>query len=294
MHPSRSNVQLTMSSIDTIFPDEVTCFKYLLEARSVNECPWCGRQIVFYRVSMRRLRCPACEVNMSLTAGSIFFRSGIPLRSWFQCVFLMCIAKPGVSARYIARYFGIQKDAAWRMASLIRLQMARLSVNRTFGGVGERVELDETLIKHLWDKEARRSVKATIFGISDGKYVWTSRVRNRSRRELQPIIQRHVREGTIINTDGFITYSNLANIGYQHRVANHSAGFWVGRDGGNTLHIDSYWAYLKRTLARTYVCVGIHNIDLYLKEVRSGLTIVMILQHFFGQSSRATHLIRGK
>jgi transposase-like protein len=145
--------------------------------------------------------------------------------------------------------------------------MIALADDRPFGGAGQRVEVDETLIKYMRDWRTTLPVRATVFGISDGTRVWTCRVRSRKKCELIPIIKRRIIAGSIIDTDGYRTYAKLAAIGYEHRVTNHSAGFWVGRDGANTLHIDSYWSYLKRTFARTYVCVDTGNMDGYLKEI---------------------------
>jgi transposase-like protein len=260
--------QLTMRSLDALFPDEGACFKYLTEIRFgiPPRCPHCRNQTSFAEISVRYLRCSYCRLHVVPTSGTIFFRSKIPLRAWFQCALMMCISRAGVSSRFVARFLDVEANTAWRMIGLIRLRMTHLSQCRIFGGVGERVELDETLIRYF--RSAQTAVqKATVFGISDGTSVWTCRVRNRSRCELQPIIESRILKGTTIDTDGFKTYSNLTKIGYDHRVANHSAGFWVGVDGANTLHIDSYWACLKRTLAQTYTCVDIRNLDLYLKEI---------------------------
>ena len=192
MNSSPARAQLTMSSIDTIFPDEWSCFKFLADARfgTAHLCPHCHVSAPFYRITVRHFRCRICRTHVSPTAGTIFLHSKIPLRSWFQCVFLTCIARPGISGGLITRFLGIHKAAAWRMASLIRLQMARLSDDRVFGGSGQRVELDETLIKHLRDRKGGPPPKVTVFGISDGEHVWTCRVQNRSRK--MHILVQHV------------------------------------------------------------------------------------------------------
>jgi transposase-like protein len=260
--------QLAMGSLDALFPDEHACLCFLSEKRfgKIPRCPHCGNETTFLEISIRQLMCVHCRLHVAPTSGTIFFGSRIPLGAWFQCALMMCISRAGISSGFAARFLGVAVDTAWRMICQIRLQMTRFSEDRIFGGVGQRVELDETLIKSVRDEQTMVAQRVSVFGISDGTYVWTTRVANRSRNELQPIIEHRIRKGTTIDTDGFATYSNLGKIGYEHRVANHSAGFWVARDGANTLHIDSYWACLKRTLARTYVCVGTHNLDLYLKE----------------------------
>lgn len=257
-----------MNALDKMFPNEETCLSYLIENRlsKIWRCPRCfGEDLPSYGAE-RRLKCGICQSRFSPVVGTIFFRSRLPLKLWFQCIFLTCISRAGVSSSFVSRFLGLNKDTAWRMMQLIRLQMSQLVIKDTFGGPGERVELDETLIKAR-DRETNRSQRVNVFGISNETSVWTVRVNNRRRCELYPIIKRHVRRGTIIHTDGFKTYSNLSELGYVHRAVNHRAGFWVGPDGANTIHIDSYWAYLKRTLTRTYVSVLTHNLDLYLKEV---------------------------
>jgi transposase-like protein len=266
---SPSPDQITMDSLDTLFPNDKACFSYLAEVRfgRVPRCPHCCRETQFHRNRSRWFVCRNCKRYLLPTSGTIFFDSRICLRLWFQCALLMSISSVGVSSRFVARFLGISHRTAWRMTSSFRRQIAQLAYDGMFGGRGQHVQIDETLVKYAREQNTKALQKAVVFGISDGHSVWTCLIKNRSRQELGPIIRRKIRAETIVDTDGLSTYSNLAKIGYGHRVVNHSSGFWVGPDGANTMHIDCYWAYLKRTLGRTYIGVGAQNLNLYLKEI---------------------------
>ena len=89
---------------------------------------------------------PACGRQTSVTAGTIFHRSRLPLRTWFAAMWFVCAQKNGVSALGLQRVFGFGSyETAWAWMHKLRRAMVRPD-RELLGGPGVAVELDETFI----------------------------------------------------------------------------------------------------------------------------------------------------
>lgn len=76
---------------------------------------------------------------------------------------------------------------------------------------------------------------------------------------MLPIISRHIEPGTIIRTDMWKAYENLEELGFQHKIVNHSdkQNPFVAEDGTHTNRIESSWRPAKdyfRTVHLRSVC----------------------------------------
>ena len=74
----------SLISLMTYFKDNATCKDFLAEQRWGDDvvCPLCGRHHCRKR-SDGRYRCPDCLTNFSVTQGTIFDNTKIPLQKWF-------------------------------------------------------------------------------------------------------------------------------------------------------------------------------------------------------------------
>ena len=68
-------------------------------------------------------KCKTCKRQFSVTKGTIFEDSKIPLRTWLIVAQRMCVSKKSVSARQIEREFGVTYESAWFMCHRIRWAM---------------------------------------------------------------------------------------------------------------------------------------------------------------------------
>lgn len=142
---------------------------------------------------------------------------------------------------------------------LARLRAAMLrDVPAVFSGI---VEVDETYMGGKWKnrrKNARREArkrgrgteKQPVFGIlcRDGK-VWAEVVRGVNATDLQPIIERRVRRGSTVVSDGWKGYTGIATKGYVHRLVDHGKGEYSDRKGGHINGLEGFWGYVKRKFA---------------------------------------------
>jgi transposase-like protein len=88
-------------------------------------------------------KCYACGKQFTVTVGTAFERSKIPLHTWFQAVYLLCSVKKGMSSHQMHRMLGVTYKTAWFMAHRIREAM-RDGSSAPMGGEGQIIEVDET------------------------------------------------------------------------------------------------------------------------------------------------------
>ena len=111
-------------------------------------CPYCnGTKTCLHKEpapKFRRWQCWACEKSFSVTVGTVFHRTHVPLRDWFLILALMINAKKSISSHQIARDLDMRQGTAWSIMHRIRAAMALDPEQKElFRGI---VEADETYI----------------------------------------------------------------------------------------------------------------------------------------------------
>lgn len=131
--PARKKPQ-THNDLAAIFADADVARQHLEQIRWKGEpyCPHCGN-IGAYKLgakagSKRPVRpgvwkCSACRKQFTVTVGTVFERSHIPLNQWIHTMYLMCASKKGVSANQVSRMLGVTYKTAWFMCHRIRKAM---------------------------------------------------------------------------------------------------------------------------------------------------------------------------
>src|SRR5580658_9889620 len=64
-----------------------------------------------------------CRKQFTVTVGTLFERSHIPLNKWLLAAFLICSSKKGISAHQMHRMLGITYKSAWFMMHRVREAM---------------------------------------------------------------------------------------------------------------------------------------------------------------------------
>jgi transposase-like protein len=120
-------------------------------------CPHCGERGKVYRLLAAKdkrqvLKCASCRKQFSVTVGTIFEDSHIPLHKWLMAFHLYCSSKKGMSAHQLHRTLEITYKSAWFMAHRIRYCMGESPLREKLQGI---VEADEMYVggkeknKHL-------------------------------------------------------------------------------------------------------------------------------------------------
>lgn len=135
---------LSMAEFMERYGSERQCEQVLREARWPEgfRCPSCAhaRYSYFEREGRTYWQCSACRRQTTVTAGTIFACSKIPLTRWFLAMHLVTQAKNNVSALELKRHLGVSYPTAWLVKHKLMEVMAKRERSRVLSG---RIEVDD-------------------------------------------------------------------------------------------------------------------------------------------------------
>src|SRR5436309_2519721 len=110
-------------------------------------CPHCGTvgQATLLKGKSHRpglYQCNSCRDPFTVTVGTLYERSKVPLNKWLAATHLMMASKKGMSALEIGRLLGLSKKTAWFLCHRIRESLRQTHLE-PMGGEGKTVEIDE-------------------------------------------------------------------------------------------------------------------------------------------------------
>ena len=151
------------------FHDEAAAFAHVEAVLwpTGPHCPHCGctgritkiKPNPEKRVRMGLHRCGDCKKQFTVTVGTVFEASKVPLHKWLQVVWLMASSKKGVSSHQIHRALEVTYKTAWFMTHRVREAM-RSGALSPFGGNGGAVESEETFIGREPGEKGRKAAKS--------------------------------------------------------------------------------------------------------------------------------------
>lgn len=250
------------------FSSEEACREYLAKLRwpSGFRCPRCNHDKAWH---MERgvYWCRKCGYQVSVTAGTIFQDSRKPLMLWFRAIWYVVNQKNGVSALGLQRVLGLSSyRTVWTWLHKLRRAMVRPGRDKLSGVV----EVDETYIggkkpgKRGRGAEGKNLVAVAVEdkGEHFGR-IRLCRIDDASADSLIAAVQESVDPGSVVRTDGWVGYAQLASKGYQHTVVRHSADV-----GDNLLPLaGQVTGLLKKWLLGTHQgAVRPSHLDYYLDE----------------------------
>jgi transposase-like protein len=213
--------------------------------------------------------CRDCRYQYSVTTGTIFHDTHLPLTKWFIGIYLICSAKKGISAKELQRQLSTSYKTAWYMAHRIRLAMQQDSdFCEKFSGV---CEVDETYVggKRKGQRGRSTATKVPVIGIKEKtsgkiKMVAASDV---SANTLKNFIRMNVELGSEIHSDEFASYLWLDSeeSGYSHKAVKH-ADEYVTAEGVTTNGVENIWSLFKRGIIGQFHKVSAKYLPLYLDE----------------------------
>jgi transposase-like protein len=258
------------------FKEPEVCKLTLAQARWGNNpcCPHCNKTGAY--VTRRGFRCTdkECRKDFTVTTGSIFENSKIPLRTWFAAIYLVTAHKKGISSHQLARDLNITQKTAWFILHRIRETLFEEAPEM----LDNIVEVDETYIggkrynKHSWQRKKLNKQFGTgynektpvmAFLERNGKVI-THQVSHATGLIMQPLVRKYIAEGSTVVTDGFGGYKGLS-YNYIHRIVNQEKGEYV--DGVyHTNTVEGYFSQLKRSIIGIYHYVSPKHLHRYCGE----------------------------
>jgi transposase-like protein len=219
---------------------------------------------------------PSCKQQFSVTSGTIFHDSRIPLSKWFMAISLVMDAKKGLSAKQLQQHLGLGSyQTAWHMVHRIRKAMD--VPESEFPKMSGVVEMDET---YVGGKTIRRGKKRGGGRNHDKDIVVAIRERGGNVRfmhaddvkadTLKQIAEAFISDDVeLIVTDDFRSYPlALKKFEGRHQRINHSLGYYVTGES-NEIHtntVESAFSLFKRGLMGNYHIVSIKHLHRYLAE----------------------------
>lgn len=243
-------------------------------------CPHCGsteRQARVEGTSHRPglIYCNECRKTYTVTVGTVFERSKLPLTKWWLATHLMTSSKKGISAHQIHRMLGVTYKTAWFMCHRIREAMAPHAGTEPMGGNGKTVEAHEAYVggkehnKHRNKrvKNARgKEGKAIVFSLVERSgRVRSHHVPDVSARSLRPILMNQLKRGTLLMTDEGPSGKAAGKSFRRLEKVNHSIGEYV-RGNVHTNTIEGYFSIMKRGIVGVYHHVSQQHLKRYLAE----------------------------
>jgi ribosomal protein L37AE/L43A len=138
---------LSMAEFMAMYGTERQCEAALVRFRWPEGfcCPECRhtRATTFSRGERRYWQCARCYRQTSLTAGTIFESSKLPLTTWFLAMHLLTQAKNNVSALELKRHLGVSYPTAWLVKHKLMQVMAERENRVVLQG---RVEIDDAYL----------------------------------------------------------------------------------------------------------------------------------------------------
>ncbi len=258
-----------MSLIDR-FGDEDTCHEYLEKLRwpSGAACPRCGDCSVSEISTRDQFDCNGCRYRFSVTSGTIFDNTKLPLRKWFVAIYLMIESKNGISANQMKRTLGISYKTAWYLCHRIREAMGNDPfVGPTLFGI---VEVDETLVggKRRGVGTGNREGKTWVAGaVQRNGQIRLEKIPNIRKSTLHDFIKRHVHdECEAIYTDELKSYLGTADENTRHETVNHRIEEWMIGDV-HTNSVEGVWSLLKRSIVGSFHKISVKHLNRYLEEL---------------------------
>lgn len=266
----------TLIQLQQHFSNEQVCRDHLATLRwgkdGVPCCPFCGTVGAYNIEGGTRYKCSAkeCGKKFSVTVGTIFENTKLPLSVWFAAIYLACNSSKGVSSLQLSRNLGITQKSAWFVLSRIREMLADKAPAMLAGPV----EIDEAYIggaeknKHA-NKRTEGSQgganKAAVLGILQrGGRVVVRPVADSKKATIQPVMRTHVAIGATINTDEHFGYKGLSK-SYEHQTVKHKSGQYV-KGTAHTNGIENFWSLLKRGINGIYHQVSPKHLHRYCNE----------------------------
>ena len=258
------------------FPTQEDCIKHLEKARwgDTPVCPYCKSTNTV--PNENRHHCYTCKTGFSVTVGTIFHHTHMPLQKWFLAIMLILNAKKSLSALQLSRDLKVNKNTAWRISMQIRKAMIQSEQRQMLTGI---VEMDETYVggkprkgKKYDDpddkpKPGRGTKKAPVIGAVERGGRVTAKAVSKDKmkgKHLRAFVKERVdTKAAELMTDEYSAYNGMSRV-LPHSVIKHQEWYVDGNIHTNT--IEGFWALLKRGMFGQFHSVSRRHLQRYVDE----------------------------
>ena len=266
---------MTILEVCSTYSADERCRELLARLRwpDGTQCPRCSTKEP-RQLSAKVLWCVKCDYQFSVTAGTIFHDSHLPLLKWFAAVYLMCESKKGMSALQMKRMLGVSYKTAWYLCHRIRHSMQELGRELLTG----TVEVDETYVggvqrgkgrgPHATDKEIvigirQRGGDLRLFHVQDVK---SGTLAKYIKENISQTVQVIITDDAAVYPKAIEGEPLLGDYRGKHKTVNHTSGVYVNGDV-HTNTVESAFSLLKRGIMGTWHRMSVKHLAAYLDEM---------------------------
>lgn len=248
-------------------------------------CPQCGTvgnaTVIATRQGWHQCNEAKCRSQFTVTVGTLFERSHIPLNKWLMVAFLLCASKKGVSAHQLHRMIGVSYKSTWFMMHRLREAMREGKFPSPLGGQGKVVEADETYFgkQESFTPSKQRKGRPYItkgMGGAAGKRAVVALVeRNGQVHTFHPavadgptvtaIVAKNIARESRLMTDESRLYIKIGQQFASHETVKHSHDEYV-RGDVHTNTVEGYFSIFKRGMRGIYQHCKEKHLHRYLAE----------------------------
>jgi transposase-like protein len=271
---------LNISKLAKYFSDEDEARALLEDMRWGKDgavCPHCGGTEP-YKITPKAgsktrkglYKCRACRKQFTVTVGTVFEDSHIPISKWLLAIHLLASSKKGISAHQLHRNLGISYKGAWFMAHRLRWAMSDGGVAEMLSGT---VEVDETYIGGKKIRGTKRgrpgpdSHKTPVVALVErgtGK-VRAMPMERITSDNLRSAMQKHVSLSAKVMTDELPAYRFVAGTFVDHQTVDHGRDEYV-RGSAHVNTAEGFFSLLKRGVNGVYHHVSRGHLARYCDE----------------------------
>ena len=286
---------MNLTNLAKKFSDAEAARAYLEQKRWPDGvvCPFCGLVGEAYKLKAKpeskhpvRLgvwKCAGCRKQFTVTVGTVFADSHVPLNVWLLAIHLLCASKKGMSSHQLHRMLGVTYKTAWFMTHRLRYAVTQDPLASKLSGT---VEVDETYIggKRRKSKRIGQATKpgerpkdrlapfagkqAVLSMVERNGDVRSYHVARVTGNNLRPVLSQNIAEGARIMTDsGTVLHGAIHP--RPHDQVNHVADEYVRYERGvcvSTNTVEGFFSLLKRGIIGTYHHIGSQHLHRYLSE----------------------------
>lgn len=211
-------------------------------------------------------RCAECNKEFTVTVGTIFEDSHIPLRKWLIACYLICSSKKGISSLQLQRILDL---GSYRTALFMTHRLRHALQDPVFSDkLTGTIEADETYVGGKTRGRGRHFMgnKVPVFAMVErGGRVRSQVMKYVTGKNLKAALKSNVRPSATIMTDELPAYRKATKDFASHQAVNHSAGEYV-RGLAHTQSVDGFFSLLKRGVVGTFHHISEQHLPLYLAE----------------------------
>jgi transposase-like protein len=218
----------------------------------------------------RRLyQCNACGKQFSVTEGTVFHRSHIPLEKWFLAIALILEAKKGISSLQVGRHLGVKENntkSTWFLCHRIR----EAATEAGFEFLTGTVEVDETYLTprkpRKGEPKPKRKDEMVVLGVRQrGGPLRLIPVKSGRMEHVEPEMEKHIHPDALVQTDKATIYQIIFRRRFvNHRMIDHIRTYGEGENHTNT--VESAFSLLKKGVYGTFHKVSIKHLGRYCNE----------------------------